>query len=148
MDYFIGDPGDRDHRRLRRGLQGCGRLVGLGRKALAAGKPMLLWKSATRRRVRRPPRRTANLGGAPALYRAAFRQAGAIEVSDVTDLADCAHALLAKRLPRGNRVAIVTISGGAGILMADRCADAGLELPALAPPPWRSCARSCRPSRR
>jgi acyl-CoA synthetase (NDP forming) len=116
------------------GFKDAGRLVALGRKALAAGKPLLVWKVGNSEAgAKAAASHTANLGGAPALYRAAFRQAGAIEVSDVTDLADCAHALLAKRLPRGNRVAVVTISGGAGILMADRCADAGLELPALDP---------------
>ena len=35
------------------------------------------------------------------------------------------------RFPRGNRIAVVTLSGGAGILMADRCSEAGLVLPQL-----------------
>ena len=39
-------------------------------------------------------------------------------------------------LPSGNRLAVITISGGAGILMADRCADMGLALPALRPIRW------------
>ena len=134
MDYFIGDPGTEIIAAYVEGFKDASRFVGLGRKALAAGKPMLVWKVGNSAAgAKAAASHTANLGGAPALYRAAFRQAGAIEVSDVTDLADCAHALLAKRLPRGNRVAVVTISGGAGILMADRCSDAGLELPALAP---------------
>jgi acyl-CoA synthetase (NDP forming) len=134
VDYFIGDPGTEVIAAYVEGFKDASRFVGLGRKALAAGKPMLVWKVGNSAAgARAAASHTANLGGAPALYRAAFRQAGAIEVSDVTDLADCAHALLAKRLPRGNRVAVVTISGGAGILMADRCSDAGLELPALAP---------------
>ena len=134
MDYFIGDPGTELIAAYVEGFKDARRFVGLGRKALAAGKPMLVWKVGNSEAgAKAAASHTANLGGAPALYRAAFRQAGAIEVSDVTDLADCAHALLAKRLPRGNRIAVVTISGGAGILMADRCAEAGLELPALAP---------------
>ena len=134
VDYFIGDPGTEIIAAYVEGFKDARRFVGLGRKALAAGKPMLVWKVGNSEAgAKAAASHTANLGGAPALYRAAFRQAGAIEVSDVTDLADCAHALLAKRLPRGNRIAVVTISGGAGILMADRCAEAGLELPALAP---------------
>ncbi len=71
------------------------------------------------------------LGGALALYRAAFRQGGVIEVFDVADLSDCARAFLAGRLPRGNRIAVVTISGGAGVLMADHCTEAGMVLPRL-----------------
>jgi len=134
VDYFIGDPGTGVIAAYVEGFKDANRFVALGRKALAAGKPLLMWKVGNSEAgAKAAASHTANLGGAPALYRAAFRQAGAIEVSDVTDLADCAHALLAKRLPRGNRIAIVTISGGAGILMADRCTEAGLELPALAP---------------
>src|SRR6185436_15561372 len=37
------------------------------------------------------------------------------------------------KLPRGNRLAIITISGGAGILMTDECIARGMQLPALAP---------------
>jgi acyl-CoA synthetase (NDP forming) len=68
-----------------------------------------------------------------ALYRAAFEQSGIIEVTDVDDLADRAHALLTGRRPGGNRVAVISMSGGAGVLMADHCAAAGLELPTLSP---------------
>ena len=38
---------------------------------------------------------------------------------------------MSPRKPKGNRVAVVTLSGGAGVLMADHCAPAGLELPEL-----------------
>ena len=134
IDFFIGDPGTEIIAAYVEGFKDAHRVVALGRKALAAGKPMLVWKVGNSEAgAKAAASHTANLGGAPALYRAAFKQAGVIEVTDVTDLADCAHALLGKRLPRGNRIAVITLSGGAGILMADRCADSGLELPPLAP---------------
>jgi acyl-CoA synthetase (NDP forming) len=134
IDYFIGDAGTEIVAAYVEGFKDAQRVVALGRKALAAGKPLLLWKVGNSEAgAKAAASHTANLGGAPALYRAAFKQAGVIEVTDVTDLADCAQALLGKRLPRGNRIAVITLSGGAGILMADRCAEAGLELPALAP---------------
>lgn len=134
IDYFIDDAGTEIISAYVEGFKDAHRVVALGRKALKANKPLLLWKVGNSEAgARAAASHTANLGGAPALYRAAFRQAGIIEVSDVTDLADCAHALLTRRLPRGNRIAVITLSGGAGILMADRCADAGLVLPALAP---------------
>ncbi len=38
-----------------------------------------------------------------------------------------------RHLPRGRRVAVVTTSGGAGVLLADRCEEVGLPLPALTP---------------
>ena len=116
------------------GFQDAHRLVGIGRKALELGKPYLLWKVGTSEAgARAAASHTANLGGEMALYRAAFEQSGIIEVTDVDDLADRAHALLTGRRPGGNRVAVISMSGGAGVLMADHCAAAGLELPTLSP---------------
>jgi acyl-CoA synthetase (NDP forming) len=133
MDAMIDDPQTRVIAGYVEGFQDAHRLVGIGRRALDAAKPMLIWKVGTSEAgAKAAASHTANLGGAMALYRAAFRQAGIIEVSDVGDMADCAKALLPGRIPRGNRLAIVTISGGAGIAMADRAAEAGVALPALA----------------
>ncbi|MDQ6679381.1 MAG: CoA-binding protein, partial [Pseudomonadota bacterium] len=133
VDHFVDDPGTRIIASYVEGFRDAARAVTVGRRALAAGKPWLMWKvGSSDAGAKAAASHTANLGGAPALYRAAFRQAGAIEVDDVGDLADCVQALQAGRLPRGPRIAVVTISGGAGILMADRCSDAGLTLPPLA----------------
>jgi acyl-CoA synthetase (NDP forming) len=134
MDAMIDDPETRVIAGYVEGFQDAHRLLSIGRRALGAGKPMLVWKVGTSEAgARAAASHTANLGGSMALYRAAFRQSGIIEVNDVGDLADCAKALLPGRLPKGNRLAIVTISGGAGIAMADGAAAGGLELPELAP---------------
>ena len=133
MDAMIDDVGTRVIAGYVEGFKDAHRLLGIGRRALAANKPMLVWKVGTSEAgAKAAASHTANLGGASALYRAAFRQAGIIEVNDIGDMADCAKALLPGRLPRGNRLAIVTISGGAGIAMADRVADGGVTLPPLA----------------
>lgn len=133
MDAMIDDAGTRVIAGYVEGFKDAHRLLGIGRRALAANKPMLVWKVGTSEAgAKAAASHTANLGGATALYRAAFRQAGIIEVNDIGDMADCAKALLPGRLPRGNRLAIVTISGGAGIAMADRVADGGVTLPPLA----------------
>lgn len=134
MDAMIDDPQTHVIAGYVEGFQDARRLLGIGRRALAAGKPMLIWKVGTSPAgALAAASHTANLGGSMALYRAAFRQSGIIEVNDVGDLADCAKALLPGRLPKGNRLAIVTISGGAGIAMADGASNGGLQLPALAP---------------
>lgn len=134
MDAMIDDPGTRVIAGYVEGFQDAHRLISVGRRALDAGKPMLIWKVGTSEAgARAAASHTANLGGAMALYRAAFRQSGIIEVNDIGDLADCAKALLPGRVPKGNRLAVVTISGGAGIAMADGAANGGLQLPALDP---------------
>jgi acyl-CoA synthetase (NDP forming) len=134
FEYLLEDVGTKVIAGYVEGFQDAHRLLPLGRRALQEGKPMLVWKVGTSEAgAKAAASHTANLGGATALYRAAFRQTGITEVNDVGDLADCAKALLPGRLPKGNRIVVVTISGGAGIAMADRCTEAGLVLPELEP---------------
>ncbi len=134
VDACIDDPDTSLIAAYIEGLKDARRLVGVARRALDAGKPILAWKVGnTADGARAAASHTANLGGASALYRTAFRQAGVIEVSDVADLGDYAKAFDMKRLPRGERVAVVTLSGGAGILATDVCAQNGMSTPPLAP---------------
>jgi acyl-CoA synthetase (NDP forming) len=133
IDAMIDDPGTKVIGGYVEGFQDAHRLLGVGRRATAAGKPLLVWKVGTSEAgARAAASHTANLGGAMTLYRAAFRQAGIVEVDDIGDLADCAKALLPGWQPRGKRLAIVTLSGGAGIAMADRATQWGIDLPPLA----------------
>ncbi|WP_321797647.1 acetate--CoA ligase family protein [Caballeronia sp. J97] len=134
VDACIDDPGTSLVAAYIEGLKDARRLVDVARRALDAGKPILAWKVGnTVDGARAAASHTANLGGASALYRTAFRQAGVIEVSDVADLGDYANAFGMARLPRGERVAVVTLSGGAGILATDVCAQNGMSTPPLAP---------------
>jgi len=114
------------------GIRDGRRLLALGQRALDIGKPILVWKVGDSSSGRRAAAsHTANLTSGPELYRAVFRQGGFIEVRDVDDLIDVARALLLKKLPHGRNVGVVTNSGGAGVLLADRCEERGLRLPEL-----------------
>ncbi|MBI4203795.1 MAG: acetate--CoA ligase family protein [Betaproteobacteria bacterium] len=134
VEYFIRDPQTEIIAGYIEGLKDARRLVEVGNKALAAGKPVLMWKVGnTEQGQRAAVSHTANLGGAMALYQAAFRQAGILQVEDIQDLIDYGRAFRCGRLPRGNRLAIITISGGAGILMTDECIGRGMQLAQFAP---------------
>lgn len=74
---------------------------------------------------------TGSLAAPMNLFRAACRQAGAILVDDIFELTEVASALLNQPLPMGRRVAIVSQGGGWGVMAADACAEAGLELATL-----------------
>ena len=65
------------------------------------------------------------------VFEAACRQSGIVTVHHPTDLLDLAAAFSSLPLPRGNRIAIVTIGGGWGIVAADLCVDAGLAIPRM-----------------
>jgi acyl-CoA synthetase (NDP forming) len=69
---------------------------------------------------------TGSLSGRDEIVRVALRQAGVIEVDDIGQMEDLAKAFL--RLPpmRGRRVGIISVSGGAGVMVLDACHDHGL----------------------
>lgn len=103
-------------------------------KALKAGKPLIVGKIGQTEPGRRAvASHTAALAGATAAYRAIFERYGMIEGRDFDEMLDLAAGFLANgdRMPVGKRVGICTASGGAGIWMADACADAGLDVPVL-----------------
>jgi acyl-CoA synthetase (NDP forming) len=62
---------------------------------------------------------------------ALFGQAGIIAVPGLGELVEVAALFAAQPLPAGERVAIVTNAGGAGVLAADACGDHGLRVPVL-----------------
>jgi acetyl coenzyme A synthetase (ADP forming)-like protein len=74
---------------------------------------------------------TAALAAPDAAVDALFAQAGVIRVDTLEELYDTAAVVLHQPLPPGRRVSIVTNGGGPGILAADACAAAGLEVPEL-----------------
>ncbi|MGE0559799.1 MAG: acetate--CoA ligase family protein [Burkholderiales bacterium] len=133
MEYLIERP---DVEILTAFLEGTTegmRLRRLGARALELGKPVLVWKVGnTDIGSKAATSHTARLTAGYELFRAAFREGGFIEVRDIDDLVDICKAFRAKKLPRSNRVGVMTLSGGAGVLLADRCVSHGLTLPKLA----------------
>ncbi|MBM4796673.1 GNAT family N-acetyltransferase [Streptomyces sioyaensis] len=63
--------------------------------------------------------------------RALFTQAGLTATRTLGELLDTAALLHSQPLPAGGRVAVVSNAGGAGVLAADACVDAGLTVPEL-----------------
>jgi acetyl coenzyme A synthetase (ADP forming)-like protein len=97
---------------------------------VARRKPILALKSgSTRAGSRAAGSHTAALAGSDVAVDALFRQAGVIRARTLDELIDVATLLSTQPVPRGRRVALVTNAGGLGILAADACEAAGLELP-------------------
>jgi acyl-CoA synthetase (NDP forming) len=130
LNGFLDDPGTKLAFAIMEGTPDARPLIALGRKSLELGKPVLVWKSATTEAgARAAASHTANMTGRADLYRAAFRQSGLIEVDDVEPMVDIAKLVAQGRLPDGNRVGVLSISGGSGIVFADRATREGLTLP-------------------
>ncbi len=80
-------------------------------------------------------RRLAGAGGVAATplltRRALFEQAGVIATANLGELLDSAALLASQPAPAGRRVAVVSNTGGAAVLAADACSDAGLQVAVL-----------------
>jgi acyl-CoA synthetase (NDP forming) len=92
-------------------------------------KPVIVIKAGrTRSGHRAALSHTGSMAGADAVYDAALRQCGAIRVHTIEGLFDLCKAFLHVPHLSGRRVAIVTNSGGPGVLAADRAEEVGLEV--------------------
>jgi len=132
IEALIDDPGTRIICAYIESVEDGRRLMAAGRRALAAGKPLLVWKSGNSEAgARAATSHTGSMTGSYDIYRAAFRECGIIEIHDIDDLADACRAFGCGLSPKGGRVASVGISGGAGILFADRVIARGLTLSKL-----------------
>ena len=101
-------------------------------RRVARRKPILALKSGTSATGQRAASsHTAALAGSEAGVDALFHQAGVTRATSLEELIDVATLLSSQPEPKGRRVAVLTNAGGLGILAADACDAAGLELPAL-----------------
>jgi len=74
---------------------------------------------------------TGSLAGEAEIYKAAIKQAGAIEAKDLEQIFDFARVLAAQPLPKGNRVQIITDGGGFGVLTSDYIVKSGMKVAQL-----------------
>ncbi len=102
-------------------------------RARANGKPVIAMKvGGSTIGAAAAASHTASLAGSDAVYDAALRQLGVERAKTPEDLVNIAYACTRGRLPRSRRLAVMTMSGGAGVLMADAAEEGGLELTPLA----------------
>ncbi len=65
------------------------------------------------------------------VFDAACRQAGAVLVDKTMELLDLSAVFSSLPLPKGNKVGIMTLGGGWGVVSTDLCIENGLEVPKL-----------------
>ncbi len=130
LSAFLDDAGTSAVFAYMEGTPDARRLLDVGRKSLQTGKPVMIWKAATTAAgIKAAASHTANMTGSYDLYRAALRQSGLIEVDDVEPIVDIAKLFAQERLPKGNAVGVLSISGGSGIVYADAAVRGGMTLP-------------------
>jgi acetate---CoA ligase (ADP-forming) len=114
------------------GIRNPDRFRAVADKAALAGKPLIVAKVGRSVAGRRAAAsHTGALAHAGVIDDAIFRHHGIIRGEDLDHMVDVAAAFAFCPLPRGNRVAVITGSGGSAVWMADILSAHGLELPVI-----------------
>jgi len=103
-------------------------------RKVARKKPVIMLKGGrTRAGNRAAASHTGALASNMKVFEAACRQAGVVLGETSMELLDLSAAFSSLPLPKGRRVAIMTLGGGWGVVTADLCIENGLDVPELSP---------------
>jgi acyl-CoA synthetase (NDP forming) len=101
-------------------------------KRISAAKPVILLKGGTGTiGAGAAMSHTGALSGSFAVFRSMCSQANIIMADNIDEMVDVAGLLLSQPEVTGKRIGIVTQGGGWGVISADLCEAAGLEVPPL-----------------
>ena len=101
-------------------------------KEVTAKKPVIFLSGGrTEAGARAAMSHTGSIASNAKIVEAAVKQSGMIMADDFTELKDFAKVFSTQPLPKGNRVAVITLAGSVGVNVSDLCASYGLELPKL-----------------
>jgi len=135
LDYMICDPRTDAVLLFCETIRDAPGFIAAARAARAAGKPVIAIKvGRSEAGQRAAASHTAALSGAYTAYRAVFAAHGILEAEDPEEAIALAGLALATPRPAGNRVGVITVSGGGGAWMADTLTANGLALPTLSAP--------------
>jgi acyl-CoA synthetase (NDP forming) len=117
------------------GIRDVDKFLAAARRAAETGKPVIVTKvGRSGAGERAAASHTASMAGWSAAYDAVFASYGFIISNDLDEAVTIAAVLTTNPLPKGDRVAVLTVSGGAGIWGADTVAMQGLQVPELSAP--------------
>ena len=131
LEYFAEDPETNVITSYMEGTRNGRRFFKVLRET-ARKKPVIILKGGqTGVGATTAASHTASLSSPKEVWDALIRQTGAISVDDIDELTDTALPFLYMNPPKGRNTAVVGIGGGAAVLAADVCANAGLSIPPL-----------------
>jgi acyl-CoA synthetase (NDP forming) len=131
LDYLDHDEETRIITMYLEGVKDGRRLLDLVTR-INRRKPVIIYKGGlTEAGARAVSSHTGSLAGGLKIWRAFFRQSGAVSVDSLEEMADVTLAFHHLGKTSGRRATVLGIGGGIGVSVADSCARAGLELPAL-----------------
>jgi acyl-CoA synthetase (NDP forming) len=97
-------------------------------------KPVLILKPGrTERGAKASASHTGSLAGSERIYDAAFKQAGAIRLNTWREFWEIPRVFVNQPLPRGNRIGIISFTGGVGVVSVDTAEECGLSIADFSP---------------
>jgi acetyltransferase len=131
VEYFAADPDTRVTLAYLEGVADGRRFLEVAR-AHGLRKPLVVLRGGVTEGGRAAAAsHTGSLASDDAVFQGVCRQAGIARCESVEEAYETAAAFATQPLPRGPRTLVFTVVGGWGVLTADACAQAGLELIAL-----------------
>lgn len=128
--FLIEDPSTKVVMMVLERISSGSKLAKLAADAADAKKPIIMVKiGRSEVGARAAASHTGAVTGSDLIHDVAFRQFGIIRVDDCNELYETAMLLRTGRLPRGPRLASLSISGGSVVLLSDLGASIGLEWP-------------------
>jgi acetate---CoA ligase (ADP-forming) len=135
MDYLVQDASTDVILLFIEGIRDVEKFLAAAQRAAELRKPVIVTKvGRSGAGERAAASHTASMAGWSAAYDAVFAKYGFIVSNDLDEALTIAAVLASNPLPKGERVAVVTVSGGAGIWGADAVALRGLQVPELSQP--------------
>ena len=132
LDYLVQDASTDVILLFIEGIRDVEKFLTSARRAAEIRKPVIVTKvGRSGAGQRAAASHTASMAGWSAAYDAVFAKYGFIVSNDLDEALTIAALLASNPLPKGDRVAVVTVSGGAGIWGADAVALQGLQVPEL-----------------
>jgi len=132
LDYLVQDASTDVILLFIEGIRDVDKFLAAARRAAEIGKPVIVTKvGRSGAGERAAASHTASMAGWSAAYDAVFEKYGFIVSNDLDEAVAIAAALTTNPLPKGDRVAVLTVSGGAGIWGADAVSMQGLQVPEL-----------------
>ena len=129
MGFLVDDPNTQVIAAYIEGFRNATRLSNVAESALRNQKPIVILKSGrTPGGARAAASHTASLAGSDQVYDAVFRQKGILRAEGIDEMFNMTRLLVKGKIPHGNKIAMIGISGGAGVVVADYCHEMDLEL--------------------
>jgi acyl-CoA synthetase (NDP forming) len=129
LDWLVDDPATKVILAYMEGCRDGARLLAALDKARAARKPVVIVKvGRTELGAAAAASHTAALAGADAIYDAVFKQYGVWRADTIEEGFDVAYAVSVAGTARGNSIGMLTVSGGAGVMMADAAGSRELNV--------------------